>query len=277
MAGDWIKVELTLPEKPEVIAVAAHLGITEDEVVGKLIRFWRWCDQQLSSCHAPGVTLLFIDRYIGAQGFARAMVNVGWLVEKKDGLEIAKFDRHLSQGSKVRALAADRKRHARVPIMSRAHRDKSVTREEKRRIQEPPPTPSPIAASVSASPEGGGGGSDGWEEAERRLRKLDMGDVRGAVDGAKALGMTPKSVSAAVDEWQASGGAWNIGALHWRLTHGTWPERSSNGQEEKVAAQEKARTRRLLGELGKRPQIDSSELTLKEQLARALQPTEDVT
>jgi len=134
MAREWLKVELALPEKPEVIGIAAILGINEDEVVGKLIRLWRWCDQQLVTCHAPSVTLSFLDRYVGMPGFGQAMVDVGWLIVKKSGLEIPKYDRHLSQGSKARALAADRKRSQRdsnetnVTGMSRSKRDNSVTR-----------------------------------------------------------------------------------------------------------------------------------------------------
>lgn len=275
MAGDWIKIETALPEKPEVIAIAAKLGIHEDEVVGKLIRLWRWCDQQLSSCHAANVTLLFIDRYIGAQGFAQAMVDAGWLMVVEDGLAIPNFDRHLSKGSKARALAKDRQRHTRVTKVSRAHRDKSVTREEKRRIQEPPPSSSQIATPIPASAEGGGGGSGGWEEAERSLRKLGLAKASEAIDGAKAIGMTVESIGLVMREWRAAQPAYDLGALYWRLTRGVWPERAGNGQEEQIAAQEKARTQRLLAKLGDRPNIDPAELTLKEQLAREMQSTED--
>jgi len=132
MAGDWMKVDLTLPDKPEVIGMADMLGIHEDEVVGKMIRFWRWCDQHLKDCHAQNVTLSFLDRYLGVTGMGQAMCDVGWLVVVEDGLLIPNFDRHLSQGSKQRALASERKRKQRSE-MSRAKRDTSVTREEKRR------------------------------------------------------------------------------------------------------------------------------------------------
>src|SRR4030067_2971365 len=110
MAIGWIKVETPLPEKPEVIALAERLAITEDEVVGKLIRFWRWCDQQLVSCHAKNVTLSFVDRHIGRVGFAEALVDVGWLTVSESGIDIPNFERHLSQDSKTRVLATQRKR-----------------------------------------------------------------------------------------------------------------------------------------------------------------------
>lgn len=104
---------------------------------------------------------------------------------------------------------------------------------------------------------------------------MEMGDARGAIDGAKSIGMTCQSVNATIDEWRAANGAWNIGALHWRLTHGVWPERSGNGQEEEIAKQELARTKRLLSGLGERPQIEPGGLTLKEQLVLRMQSTGD--
>jgi len=38
MAGDWIKLEHTTPDKPEVFAMADTLGIDPDAVTGKLCR-----------------------------------------------------------------------------------------------------------------------------------------------------------------------------------------------------------------------------------------------
>ena len=38
MAGDWIKVEHTTPDKPEVVKLADMIGIDQDAVVGKLLR-----------------------------------------------------------------------------------------------------------------------------------------------------------------------------------------------------------------------------------------------
>lgn len=163
MAGDWLKVELTLPEKPEVIAIADSLGMSEDEVVGKLIRFWRWCDQQLISCHAPSVTLSFLDRHIGAHGFGQALVDAGWLVVSADGLEIPNYDRHLSKGSKTRVLATERKNrsrnsHTSVTEMSRSERDETVTRAREEKSIHGPSTRTRETTGPDRK-EGGGKGS----------------------------------------------------------------------------------------------------------------------
>ena len=139
MAGDWIKMRCDLPDDLEVIAMACELEITEDEVVGKLVRTWSWI-QSVSRCgHAPGVTGAWLDRRVGCDGWARAMANVGWLEIREDGLTFPGFEVHMSQGAKSRALAQERQRKSRrnrhedVTPVSRNARDKTVTREEKRR------------------------------------------------------------------------------------------------------------------------------------------------
>ena len=109
----WIKIETSLPEKPEVIALAILLGLEEDDVVGKLVRLWRWCDAQLVDKLARHVPVVFIDRLIGCPAFSRALIQVGWLVVHSDALEFPHFERHLAQGAKKRALDAERKRAAR--------------------------------------------------------------------------------------------------------------------------------------------------------------------
>lgn len=56
MAGDWIKFETTTPDKPEVDRIATVLDVDPDAVVGKLIRFWIWADQQALDGNAVSVT-----------------------------------------------------------------------------------------------------------------------------------------------------------------------------------------------------------------------------
>jgi hypothetical protein len=136
MAGDWIKFEKATLAKPEVLRVAAVLGISRYQVVGMCLAFWSWCDEQLRECHALGVTESMIDDLVGATGFASALLDVGWLRVRNGSLAVPNFDRHLSESAKKRALSGKRqakKRHAEVTKMSRSERDENVTREEKRR------------------------------------------------------------------------------------------------------------------------------------------------
>lgn len=116
MAGDWIKVEHTTPDKPEVVKLAAMLGIDQDAVVGKLLRLWIWADQQSVSGNAITVTNSFLDRLVFCPGFAAGLVKVGWLNGREGLLSIPNFDRHNGQTAKNRAntnrrVANSRKAH----------------------------------------------------------------------------------------------------------------------------------------------------------------------
>lgn len=116
MAVDWIKVEHTTPDKPEVVKLAGILGIDQDAVVGKLLRLWIWADQQSVSGNAITVTNSFLDRLVFCPGFAAGLVKVGWLNGREGLLSIPNFDRHNGQSAKNRAntnrrVANSRKAH----------------------------------------------------------------------------------------------------------------------------------------------------------------------
>lgn len=150
MAGDWIKIEHALPNKPEVMEMADILDISEMEVVGHLVLFWTWVDQNLSSeCPKVSGTKRGLDRVTGRTGFSDAMVAVGWLELDGGEVKIPNYDDHLSESAKSRALEAKRKRLQRKKSgqMSQGVRDKSGTkggtrgeerREEKSKVKNPP-------------------------------------------------------------------------------------------------------------------------------------------
>lgn len=104
MAGDWIKVEHATPDKPEVYTMATILGIDPDAVVGKLVRFWTWCDQQSISGNALTVTDSVLDRITHQPGFSDALRKVAWLEVRSGSLQVPRFDRHNGQTSKARAV-----------------------------------------------------------------------------------------------------------------------------------------------------------------------------
>lgn len=115
MAGDWIKFEHVTPDKPEVFRMAEILGMDPDTVVGKMLRFWIWADQQAISGNAIPVTKHVIDRITYASGFADALLEVDWLQARSGSLVIPHFDRHNGQTAKKRAdsnrrVAAHRKK-----------------------------------------------------------------------------------------------------------------------------------------------------------------------
>ena len=141
MAGDWIKVELVTPDKPEVHQIAQILKATPNEVLGCLVRVWIWADQQSLNGHALGVTLSTLDGVSRRDGLGSAMLQVGWVIEKSGVLSLPNFDRHNGETAKKRALAAKRQQTHR----SQKSNADSVTQAlpEKRREYITPIVPKP--------------------------------------------------------------------------------------------------------------------------------------
>lgn len=112
MASNWIKLEVITPDKPEIFRLAEILNIDPDAALGKVIRFWVWADQQMidgnAECNAHGVTKRAIDRITFMNGFADALIQVGWLNEIGGLLSLPNFERHNGKSSKKRAITNER-------------------------------------------------------------------------------------------------------------------------------------------------------------------------
>jgi hypothetical protein len=123
MAINWIKIEETTPDKPEVFAITAEMQWTDpDLTVGKLIRLWRWFDQHTRNGYAPGVTEFVLDGVCKAPGFAKALRHVGWLRITAKGAVLPHFDLHNGRTAKQRALSRNR-----MTVMRAKRYDASVT------------------------------------------------------------------------------------------------------------------------------------------------------
>jgi len=110
----WIKIETTLPDKPEVIAMAARLKVRDsDAIVGKLVRLWAWADQNSIDGHGIAITREFIDRLCNLRGFADALQSVGWLVLDDGLLTLPHFARHNGHSAKARASEVRKKQSQR--------------------------------------------------------------------------------------------------------------------------------------------------------------------
>ena len=104
----WIKIGHETPDKPEVYAMAKDLGIDPDAVVGKLIRLWRWADEQTYDGCAVGATKELLDRCTFCAGFTAALVGCGWASETEEGISLPNFARHNGETAKTRAQAQKR-------------------------------------------------------------------------------------------------------------------------------------------------------------------------
>lgn len=148
MAGDWLPVRLDLASDPAVILITAKVEsvVDEDHCVGKLVKFWSWANAQLRSCNADVTPMYWIDRYVGAPGFAQAMVDAGWLEPFGDGIRIPNWDRWNSQAAKRRILTARRVQKSRAEkcnadVTLPALQKRYQRREEKSKREYPPIAP----------------------------------------------------------------------------------------------------------------------------------------
>lgn len=165
MAGEWLKMETSTPDKPEVLAITVEMGWDDpDLTVGKLFKLWRWFDQHTTDGNAARVTLALLDRIVGAPGFAKAVASVGWLRVSDVGVELPNFERHNGATAKSRAQTAKRVANHKSNAVGNADANASgnagsvsgaLPREEKRReeissslrseeegaAQAPPPPP----------------------------------------------------------------------------------------------------------------------------------------
>src|SRR3990167_6258070 len=137
MAGDWIKMEHDLPDKPEVVAVSERLNIDRFSVVGRLHRLWSWFDRHTENGNASNVTPAFLNSLVALDGFASALESVGWLSIRSGSICVPNFDRHISKSAKHRALGRER--------VKRSRNDPSATKPlpEKRREEKKERTPIP--------------------------------------------------------------------------------------------------------------------------------------
>ncbi len=138
MAGEWLKFDCSLPEKPEVLAITVALGWDDpDLTVGKLMRLFRWFDQQTVDGNAAGVTAALLDRIVGVTGFVQCVADVGWVVIGDGFLSLQNFERHNGATAKGRAQTAKRVANHKANAKGNAPSvTEALPREEKRREEE---------------------------------------------------------------------------------------------------------------------------------------------
>jgi len=108
MSSEWLKIEHTTPDKPEILKIASRLGISPDEAFGKCFRMWRWFDKETIDGLAPGISPEAIDHIVGAKGFGVCVIDIGWLRIEADGIAMPEFAKHCGEGAKRRGLTARR-------------------------------------------------------------------------------------------------------------------------------------------------------------------------
>ncbi len=107
--GDWIQIRVGTPDKRQVYAMSASLKRSLDTVLGKLVRWWCWLDDNGEEGYTD-MTPAQVDGMLGCKGFTEAMLAVGWASLAEDGtVFVEHFDEFNGTEAKNRAMAARRK------------------------------------------------------------------------------------------------------------------------------------------------------------------------
>lgn len=225
MAGDWIKMQANLPDKPEVWHVSGITGIDPDAVVGKLLRVWAWFDSHTVDGNAVGVSFPLIDRIAGVIGFGEALHLAGWLLLTDNGLSLPKFDRHNGKSAKSRALSNERVAKCRAKSdIDNGNADtvtKTVTREEKRRSN----TPYPQGGVID------NGFEKFWAPYTRKTAKVQAQKAWAKLNPSPELQATilaALAVQKQSEQWTKDGGAFIPHASTW-LNQRRWEDQLPTG------------------------------------------------
>lgn len=157
MAGDWIKMRVDLSDNNKVWLLSANLNLDTFAIVGRLHRLWSWADKNTKD-GTLRATEAMVDRVVEHPGFAKALVDIQWLIVDGEKITFPEFDRHNGQSAKKRAREQERKRVTRTCPQKLGQKadaertesgheaDKTRTREEKSREEtsssdEAPPNP----------------------------------------------------------------------------------------------------------------------------------------
>lgn len=130
MAGEWIKIDVNLDEKPRVLRLSDELSIDPLHVVGMLWKIWAWADTHSVDGCAVSVTESHIDGLVRRTGFSKALRAVGWLAGKDYDLTFPRFEEHNGKTAKNRALAAKRmrvSRYADVALAAQPEQEREKT------------------------------------------------------------------------------------------------------------------------------------------------------
>ena len=110
----WIPIRTNLHDDPDVFVITSALNVTADTAVGLLVKFWSWADLHTATGRIDGVTLDWIDHYIGANNFGKTLLRVGWLRVTDNGITIPNWRRWHSKSAKKRLQNAVRQRRYRA-------------------------------------------------------------------------------------------------------------------------------------------------------------------
>jgi hypothetical protein len=144
----WIKMRVDLHTDPRVVRIQCALraaGVSMScsssamrcAIIGALHRVWSIADTHTEDGVLTGYSLEVIDDLVGIDGFASAMMSIGWLADGPKGLWVPDFDKHNGQSAKRRATHAQQMAVRRSTSQdAHAERTPSGPRKEKEKEKE---------------------------------------------------------------------------------------------------------------------------------------------
>lgn len=219
MAGEWIKLRTNLWDDPRIARLCDLTEQPEAMVIGGLYWLWAMADEHTEDGLLNGLTLRAIDRKTGVAGLAAALVQVGWLREAEQGVEVVNFDEHNGVSAKRRCMEAKRKAGSRN--VSASHADNVPppcgAREEKN--IKPSHSPACETAAPAEQPVGHSAAEEMTLEWQPDERKLAAYALRAGVPLAE---FTPEATAPFVLHHCGKGGArphseWVAALVRWVL------------------------------------------------------------
>lgn len=257
MASDWMQIDLDLPQKAEVLRLAAETGLGIEEVVGRVVCFWAWVERNGVDGLVRHATTAVVARVVNADAtFVAVLADVGWVEFSPDGAAIPGWEKRFSRAAKQRSCDARRKSNGRTADGSRTqagqNTDTSRTQagqvadesplsagrkpgtcrtttgraaDEKRtnsgprdRVRERViPPPPPLPPPSQKLSAIQPPPDPEWAEAEADLLSAGLGTAPEAVRACVAAGCEPVDVRRVLSHWRFKAPAWGVGGLAHRL------------------------------------------------------------
>jgi len=141
MAGEWIAVDCSLHEKPEIYELCEITSQDVEICVYRLYRLWAWFALHSADGTVKATPARLAGILCGDADFWRAVERVGWLVFDSNAgtATLPAWERRFSKAAKARILTAERvKKHRNADVTQ--GRYKNVTRGEESRGEDSPTT-----------------------------------------------------------------------------------------------------------------------------------------
>ena len=155
VAGDWIKMRVSLQTHPKVMRIAAMLeedrkvsqklstgynggllqivtrDVTRDVTLASLLRVWGAANEHTEDGVWHGIALSDLDQIAGVPGFGSMMEDVGWAIydEEEQTVTLPNFLEYNAPAKSGRGSAADRQRRYRERKAGKSDVTRDVTRD----------------------------------------------------------------------------------------------------------------------------------------------------